>query len=699
MIGLAQFFYRLLPGNPILLRVVATSSKRIRDLIIRSFYLGLLVLIVVIALAGGRGDMTGGNLASLSRTSVDIFERLSYLQLLLVALLAPIFTAAAITQEKDSQTYDILLATPLSNGQIVLGSLMSRMFFIFALLLSGIPIFSITQIFGGVAINDILLSVMIAAVTALVTGALAIAIATFKVGTRRTIFSFYLFNVIYLVGIGLASQLDWFRITLADGSVSKITWLTGLHPFLSLATVLDPIGNAAPTLSQLPESMRGWPLRVMWTEPALFYITLQFLLSLVLVVPSILLLRRMAQTSTTIQNQLLKLLPIRNLQTVRKPRTVWANPIAWREGKTKASAARSVVLRLGFILFGVVGAIVLIVLSLRPAEQLRQYTTANSFNPSAMTLFVHGDAIGTYAVTDDTKVTINGEPASLGSIDSKFVVAETPIVQNVAGAKRIVSIKLRSVRTVLDTPTARRLLLGMIILEVTAILLIVTNAAASTVTREKEDGTLDLLLSTPITSHYYIWGKVRGLVSYVLPLVAVPVASCLIFILSDLVRFISSGGDNTPWTVLPESIVLLPAMLIVVTALASIVGMQMSLRCRTTVFAVMSSIGIVVGVCGFLGYCGYALLTSSRPNEVLVGLSAFSPITIIMLLVCPAELITGQTAGYGSDLLDRGQLAASPRVLLACIGSLAIAGYGLAVWLLYTSMVKNFDMTIRKQSR
>ena len=61
----------------------------------------------------------------------------------------------------------------------------------------------------------------------------------------------------------------------------------------------------------------------------------------------------------------------------------------------------------------------------------------------------------------------------------------------------------------------RQFLLGASVVELAVILLIVTNAAASTVTREKEDGTLDLLLSTPITSRYYIWGKLRGLVSFV----------------------------------------------------------------------------------------------------------------------------------------------------------------------------------------
>ena len=49
-------------------------------------------------------------LGELAKVSAKIFLQMSYLQLGLVALLAPIFTAGAITQEKDSQTYDILLS-------------------------------------------------------------------------------------------------------------------------------------------------------------------------------------------------------------------------------------------------------------------------------------------------------------------------------------------------------------------------------------------------------------------------------------------------------------------------------------------------------------------------------------------------------------------------------------------------------------
>src|SRR5215212_136573 len=201
MLGVGDYLWRLLPANPILLRVVETGGKKKRDLFIRCGYLALLIIVVVFALISSSNAATGSmSLTDLTTTSKNTFRMMSYLQLTLVALLAPIFTAGAITQEKDSQTYDILLATPLTNGQIVLGSLLSRLFFVIALLISGIPIFSVTQIFGGVAIRSIVMSFAIAAATTFVTGSLAMAIATFKVGTRRTIFSFYLFIVIFLVG-------------------------------------------------------------------------------------------------------------------------------------------------------------------------------------------------------------------------------------------------------------------------------------------------------------------------------------------------------------------------------------------------------------------------------------------------------------------------------------------------------------------
>lgn len=698
-LGFAEYAWRLIPANPILLRVVESGGKRRRDLIIRCAYLGLLVFVVIFSLMSTGGSVGSGSLSDLAKESAGIFQRMSYLQLGLVALLAPIFTAGAITQEKDSQTYDILLATPLTNGQIVLGSLLSRLFFVVALLISGIPVFSITQIFGGVAISSIVKSFGIAAATAFVTGALAMAIAVFKVGTRRTIFSFYLFVVIYLVGIYLIDkQFGLGRFTLADGSVSTTSWLTGIHPFLALEVVFNRPTYTPPDILALPEGLRRWPLGVYLSKPAQFYTSFMFLLSFLLVTPSILLLRRLAQSSTSLKTAVLQKLGISRGDRNRKPRYVWANPIAWREARTKASAARATLLRYGFMTAGLIGALVL-VWNFASLVEPRQFIEGSSYDPTAGTLAVYSATAEpiNLRLPPDAKVTYQGQPTTVDRLRGRLaVLAEPKTVETNSGRTQKVwaSVTATEIPRQVSPAQVRQFLLGMVIVEFAVILLIVTNAAASTVTREKEDGTLDILLTSPITSRYYIWGKLRGLVSFVLPLIMVPVASALIFIVYDLFRRINYWDDPAfHWIVLPEALILMPAMLIIVAAFGAIVGMQMSLRCRTTVVAVMSSVGIVVGLCAALGWCGYSVLGASG-NETGLVLGSFSPFTILMLQIDPYQF-AGGLFGAGPTADD----TTTPRMIMFVFTLVAVSAYTAVVWSMYRSMVKNFDMTIRRQSR
>ena len=146
---LGSWLWRLVPANPILVRVVHAGGRRLQHLWIRIGYLAVLMCAVsigvVVAQSGGSSSLT-----ALAKSATQVFKVVSSLQLLMVCILAPVFTAAAITQEKNSQTFNILLATPLTNGQIVLGSLLSRLYFVFVLLLAGIPLFCIMMVYGGV---------------------------------------------------------------------------------------------------------------------------------------------------------------------------------------------------------------------------------------------------------------------------------------------------------------------------------------------------------------------------------------------------------------------------------------------------------------------------------------------------------------------------------------------------------------------
>ncbi len=704
MLGIGNYLWRLIPANPILLRVLHTGGKRKRDLLFRCAYLGALVFLVVFLLLSSAGDLASANLTALSQQSARIFWWMSYVQLILVALLAPVFTASAITQEKDSQTYDILLSTPLTNGQIVLGSLLSRLFFVIALLISGIPIFSITQIFGGVSIGNIAMSFLIACATAFMTGALAMAIAVFKVGTRRTIFSFYMFILLYLAVPVVIENLGYFQYQWEFSSTGKptahISWLAGIHPFLALRVIFGEAGYRPPPLGLVQQ--HGWPLTWYLSSPQTFYIAFMFSFSFVLVAPSILLLRRLAQSSSTLRTRLLTGLRIVSGDRSRRPRHVWANPIAWREAKTKASATRAVLLRYGFMVLGVAAAVVLLVMS-STAKDAPCYIGL-AYNPASGTVTIvnHGDTrpyvirpnegfvTPATLITLKTHTDVNGSPVGPEMLRANLVIDADSLRFDPRDPRTIVSMTIRPPETLLPADLTRQFLLGAIMVELAVILLILTQTAASTVTREKEDGTLDLLLATPITSHYYIWGKLRGLVAFVLPLVAVPLLSVAIFIIGDYFREDPLTG-RAPTTIYPEALLILPGTLVMVAAFAAILGMQMSLRCKRTVMAVMSSVGIVAGAFGGLWMCGMSATSSGNLSEPGMAVGCFSPFTLMAMLISPADIVD-------SAFAERARLVADARLLIFFFGWAATVCYGLIVWSMYKSMVRNFDMTIRRQA-
>src|SRR3954447_23515879 len=86
MLGVGDYLWRLVPANPILLRVVEAGGKRRRDLFVRCGYLGLLIVVVLFSLVSSGGTVGGGSLSALAAVSATIFMQMSYLQLGLVAL-------------------------------------------------------------------------------------------------------------------------------------------------------------------------------------------------------------------------------------------------------------------------------------------------------------------------------------------------------------------------------------------------------------------------------------------------------------------------------------------------------------------------------------------------------------------------------------------------------------------------------------
>jgi ABC-type Na+ efflux pump permease subunit len=105
----------------------------------------------------GRGMMPGGppvpqtpNRVLLTAFAEEFFNRFMVLQFTLVLVLTPVYAASSITEEKERKTLEHLLATDLSDREIILSKVVARFANLALIVLAGLPILSVVQFLGGI---------------------------------------------------------------------------------------------------------------------------------------------------------------------------------------------------------------------------------------------------------------------------------------------------------------------------------------------------------------------------------------------------------------------------------------------------------------------------------------------------------------------------------------------------------------------
>lgn len=588
---------RVLPLNPIAVRLVQGGSTRPRHMLIRSGYLALMVLVLLMALLGA-----GTTLRELAQRGAEAFAIVSTGQVFLICILAPVFMGGAIAQESNPQTWDVMLTSPLSSLQIVLGNLFGRLFFVLALLVSTFPLFAVTQLFGGVPGSAIVESYAIAASSALVMGAIAITLSATRVAGRRSVFVFYSSVILFLfatyaVDMGL-------RKPIAVGSDAVFTTvMTPLNPFLTLKVLLE-------SNTYVPHGADGtsafWPIRFWFGSPVAAQLWLFTLASFVLVSYATLRIRLLGGALLGGNKSL-------RGESGRDPRHVGTSPIAWREAHLRGQSPMARAVRWIFV------------------------ATAISLGLGIVMLVRAG--------------TLTSEEARL----------------------------------------ALAALLGA---EVLLVVLAALNTSATAVSREREDKSLDILLTTPIQPGPYITGKLRGLVQYLAPLIAVPCATLAIAALYSMTNgFGKAGGalvtESIGTTtmqvplVLPESAIALPIVLTSFTALCVMIGLQWSVKSRGTIGSVFGATAVILAVGGTIGLCGGSVGSTIPYGGAVIN--ALSPMNLVLMAVEPGTMISASLespAGRRISILSGAIIAA----LIYCA----------VVYGLHSSIKASFMMTVRR---
>src|SRR5262249_43980400 len=128
----------------------------------------------------------------------SFFAGFMVLQFAVVLLLTPTYTAGAIANERERRTLEFLLVTDLSDGEIVLGGLTSRLARLLLLVLTGLPVLSLLPLLGGVDPRLVLTGYAATTVLTLSLGSLSILMSVMARTTLTAVAGTYLLLPLFL---------------------------------------------------------------------------------------------------------------------------------------------------------------------------------------------------------------------------------------------------------------------------------------------------------------------------------------------------------------------------------------------------------------------------------------------------------------------------------------------------------------------
>lgn len=211
----ARFLWR----NPVMVKEVRTRMRGRRAFTIVSIHLIVLSAILALAYIIFSSSLTTvSNLEQRRIFGKVIFGLLVWLELVTICFTAPALTSGAISSERERQTFDLLKVTLLSPGRLVFGKYLSALVFIFLLLFSALPLQSLAFIIGGVLTQEILIAILILAVTAIAFCAVGMYFSSlFSRVLTSTVLS-YAFAIFLVFGIPMLLLFLLYLFSAAAGS-------------------------------------------------------------------------------------------------------------------------------------------------------------------------------------------------------------------------------------------------------------------------------------------------------------------------------------------------------------------------------------------------------------------------------------------------------------------------------------------------
>lgn len=325
-------------AGPILAREAFTAPRRPRHYVQRSIYatgVFLLTCTAWLVLAGTQHISTIGDMA---RFGAILFQILAPLQLALMAFLAALKAASSVAQEKDRGTLILLLMTRMTNRELVVGKLLASLLDVAFMLWTALPVFALLVLLGGISFEQVARVFAVTGVTVFAAGSWGSTIALRNEKTFQTL-------AWTAIGIVLWGALP--------EAIIAALQLNGVEAASAIGVAISPVrailAAARPALEQ-PSSFDIVGNGVTW------YLLISFVAAESLNLLSIFRLRvwnpnrEVRGGATTVASPEDAAEHLRKHGVRGSGRTVWDNPILWREVMTAAYGRKLILIRLAYLL-------------------------------------------------------------------------------------------------------------------------------------------------------------------------------------------------------------------------------------------------------------------------------------------------------------------------------------------------------------
>ncbi len=215
-------------NNPVLQRELLVNLRTNRSFILLAVYQILLASVTLVAWPSDeRLDLTQSPPSA--RRLVDLFFLGQYV---IASLIAPSFAAGTISGEKERQTYEMLLASPLRPGAIVLGKLIASLTHLALLIVASLPIIVLFLPLGGVSVYEVAAAYLGLFISVILFGSIGVFCSSYFSRTSNSLVVSYLVILPLVIGGVLLWQ------SLASDGLLRLKVIVFVVPAFAIAAVI-----------------------------------------------------------------------------------------------------------------------------------------------------------------------------------------------------------------------------------------------------------------------------------------------------------------------------------------------------------------------------------------------------------------------------------------------------------------------------